>query len=176
MLKKPITYTDFNGDQQTDDFYFHLSKSDLAKLEITTPGGMQAFLQKIIDDQDGANIIETFQMFISMSYGIRSEDGKQFNKSRELSDAFMSSAAYDELFMELVTNAHSGVEFVQGIIPSDLARKVQDINLPEPAQPSQQELLEMSDAKFYATVGENPRNWSKDVMAIAMKRRTTQAA
>jgi hypothetical protein len=176
MLKKPIAYTDFNGEQQTDDFYFHLSKSDLAKMEITTPGGMKGFLQKIIDDQNGANIIETFQMFIGMSFGVRSDDGKTFMKSRELTDTFLCSAAYDELFMELVTNANAGVEFVKGIIPTDLARQVQDINLPEPAQPSQQELLEMPDAQFYAAVGENPRDWSKDVMAIAMKRRTSQAA
>lgn len=173
MLKRPITYTDYNGEVQTEDFYFNLSKADLAEMELSTPGGMVSFLNQIVADKNGASIIATFKMFIGKSIGIRSDDGKRFMRSDKITDDFLNSAAYEELFMELVTNANAGVEFITGIIPNDLSRGIENVQLPEPTI---QDLLNMDDAQFYSAVGENPRNWSKDVMAIAMKRRNTQAA
>lgn len=173
MLKRSITYTDYNGEVQTEDFYFNLSKADLAEMELSTPGGMVSFLNQIVSDKDGATIIKTFKMFIGKSIGIRSDDGRRFMRSDEITNNFLSSAAYEELFMELVTNANAGVEFITGIIPNDLSRGIENVQLPEPTI---QDLLNMDDVQFYSAVGENPRNWSKDVMAIAMKRRNTQAA
>lgn len=121
MLKKTITYTDYNGTVRTEDKYFNLSKAELMQMEMGTPGGFANMLQNIINAQDGASIIKIMNDLISKSYGIKSPDGKQFIKSEELSREFMQTEAYSEMFMEMVTDANAAANFVNGIIPSDLA-------------------------------------------------------
>lgn len=125
MLKKPITYTDFNGTTVTEDFYFNLTKSELAKMELGQAGGMEAYLQSVIESGNGQTIVDAFEKFIKASYGVKSPDGRKFQKSDELLAEFMSTAAYDVLFMEMVTNAEKGAEFVTGIMPADLAAQAQ---------------------------------------------------
>ena len=120
MLKKTITYTDYNGIERTEDFYFNISKSELTKLEVTTPGGYSGMIKKIVDAQDGGQIMKVFNELITMSYGVKSDDGKRFKKSQELSDEFVQTEAYDQLFMELATDAEKAAAFVSGVLPSDL--------------------------------------------------------
>lgn len=121
MLKKTITYTDYNGTVRTEDKYFNLSKAELMQMEMGTPGGFANMLQNIINAQDGASIIKIMNDLISKSYGVKSPDGKQFIKSEELSREFMQTEAYSEMFMEMVTDANAAADFVNGIIPADLA-------------------------------------------------------
>lgn len=123
MLKKTITYTDYNGTVRTEDKYFNLSKAELMQMEMGTPGGFANMLQNIINAQDGASIIKIMNDLISKSYGVKSPDGKQFIKSEELSREFMQTEAYSEMFMEMVTDANAAADFVNGIIPADLAAK-----------------------------------------------------
>ncbi|MDF2800227.1 MAG: hypothetical protein K0S61_130 [Anaerocolumna sp.] len=117
MLRKKITYTDFDGNEITEDFYFNLTKAEVTKMELSTNGGLGVSLQKIVDTKDSKRIIETFEDLISKSYGEKSLDGKRFIKSKELSEAFMQTEAYSELFMELATKADMAVAFVNGILP-----------------------------------------------------------
>lgn len=122
MLKKTITYTDFNGKEVTEDFYFHLSKADLIELEVGQQGegGMAAWLKKIVDSNDGKAIIGEFKKLILNSYGQKSEDGKRFVKSDALRDEFMSTEAYSTLFMELCTDTTAAANFVNGIVPAGM--------------------------------------------------------
>lgn len=124
MYKKQITYTDFDGNERTETFYFNLSKSEVVTMEMSTPGGMRQKLLDIVESKDGKAIIDTFKEFISMSYGEKSPDGRRFIKSKELSDAFEQTGAYDQLFLELLTDADAGAEFVNGIFPKDVAEQV----------------------------------------------------
>lgn len=124
MLKKSITYTDLNGDEVTEDFFFHLSKADLVEMEVTHKGGLAAWLQRIVASEDGIAIIQEFKSIILRSYGIRSDDGKRFIKSKHMSDDFLNSEAYSTLFLELCTDADAAAQFVQGIIPGDLDKDV----------------------------------------------------
>ena len=126
MLKKTITYTDYNGIERTEDFYFNISKSELTKLEVTTPGGYSGMIKKIVDAQDGAQIMKIFNELITMAYGVKSDDGKRFRKSIELSEEFTQTEAYDQLFMELATDAEKAAAFVSGVLPSDLMASVPD--------------------------------------------------
>lgn len=128
MITKRITYTDFNDVERTEEFNFHISEAEITELELSTPGGMEAYLKKIIESKDGAKIIDTFKTLIKMSYGVKSEDGKHFRKSQELTDDFVSSAAFPVLFMELATDADKAGEFVNGIIPKSLAEKMATVN------------------------------------------------
>lgn len=124
MLKKTITYEDFNGDEVSEDFFFHLSKAELVELELSHTGGLSVALEKIVEAEDGKSIIAEFKNILLMSYGKKSEDGRRFIKNQELRDEFESSEAYSTLFMELVTDAGAAAEFVNGVIPAKLAEEV----------------------------------------------------
>ena len=105
MLKKTITYTDYDGNTRTEDFYFNLNKAEIAEMELSTNGGMEKMLTQIVNSQDGKRIMEVFKGIILKAYGVKTADGKRFEKSEEISKAFEQTEAYSELFMELVTDA-----------------------------------------------------------------------
>lgn len=117
MLKKAITYTDYEGNDRTEEFYFNLSKAELLEMELSTTGGLEKQINKIISSQDAPQIITMFKDIILKAYGEKSADGKRFIKSKELSDAFAQTEAYSELFMELATDADKAAEFINGIVP-----------------------------------------------------------
>ena len=125
MLKKTITYTDFDGNERTEDFYFNLSKSELILLETTTPGGYVAMLQRIIDSKDNIELMNVFTDLIKKSYGVKSDDGKHFVKNEKYLDEFLSSAAFDQMFTEFFTTEDAAAEFAKGIIPKQLVREVE---------------------------------------------------
>ena len=154
MLKKTITYKDFDGDEVSEDHFFHLSKAELIELEMSHQGGLSAALQKIVAAEDGASIIREFKKIILMAYGKRSDDGKRFVKTQALRDEFESTEAYSALFVELVTNTDSAIEFVNGVIPQNMAEeaaKVVNTDLkvietpPEPRIITRQQFLEMGN-------------------------------
>lgn len=118
MIKKSIKYTDYNGNERVEDFYFNLNKAEATEMELSTTGGMKATLEKIINEQDSKNLISIFKEIILKSYGEKSVDGKRFIKSKELSQAFEQTEAYVNLFMELSQDADKAAEFVNGILSS----------------------------------------------------------
>ena len=117
MLAKQITYTDYDGVTRTETFYFNLSKAEIAEMQLTHPGGYAEYLQRIIDAKDQAELIKAFKVLVLNSYGVKSEDGKRFRKSEELSKEFEESEAYSELFMELLSDTNAASNFVNGIMP-----------------------------------------------------------
>lgn len=120
MIKKTITYTDFDGNERTEDFNFNLSKAEVMEMELSTTGGMVQMLNRIIAEQDGKRIVETFKDLILKSYGVKSPDGKHFIKSEELSTAFSQTNAYSDLFIECSTDADAAAAFINGIIPQKM--------------------------------------------------------
>ena len=124
MLKKIITYTDYNGVERTEPFYFNLSKAELMEMELGVTGGMTEMLDKIIAAKDAPSLMKTFKEMIMKSYGIKSDDGKRLIKSEELSVAFTQTEAYSVLFMELITDDKAAADFVNGIIPNEIQTEV----------------------------------------------------
>lgn len=124
MLKKTITYTDYNGTERTEDFYFNLSKAELMEMEMSRTGGLAETITKIINAQDQPAIIKLFKELILKAYGVKSDDNKRFIKSEEISKAFSETPAYSELFMELATDDKAAAKFVEGIVPADISQKV----------------------------------------------------
>lgn len=120
MLKKTITYTDYNGTERKEDFYFNLSKAEVMEMEMSTSGGLAQMINKIIETQDSPAIIKIFKNLILKAYGEKSPDGKRFIKSPELSEAFAQTEAYSNLFMELATDADAAAKFVNGITPVEI--------------------------------------------------------
>lgn len=115
MIKKIIKYKDYNGNECEETHYFNLSKMELTKIEVGYKNGMEEYIKEAIKTDDRAGIIELFDRLILDAYGIKSEDGKRFIKSPELREAFKQSAAYSELFMELVTDPKAAEAFMKGI-------------------------------------------------------------
>lgn len=123
MITKAITYVDYNGVERTENFMFNLSKAEIMEMELTTTGGLAEMIQRIVAAQDTPSIIKIFKDLILKSYGVKSPDGKHFVKSKELSTEFSQSEAYSVLFMELATDADAAAAFVNGIVPSDVAKQ-----------------------------------------------------
>ena len=122
MIERTIKYTDFNGVQREEKFYFHLSKAELLEMETTVSGGFTKNLEKIIAAQDGGTIIQVFKDIVLRAYGEKSDDGRRFMKSPEIAKAFSETEAYTELFMELATDADAATAFVKGVLPNELQR------------------------------------------------------
>lgn len=120
MIAKTITYTDYNNVERTETFYFNLSKAELMEMELSTTGGMIDTVQRIVEAQDTASLVEIFKDMILKSYGVKSPDGRQFMKVDEhgnpLSRAFAQTEAYSQLFMELATNDKAASDFLNGVI------------------------------------------------------------
>jgi hypothetical protein len=153
MLKKTITYVDFNGVERQDDFYFNLSKAEVAELELSTKGGLAESLKELVASDDGALIVAKFKEIILMAYGQKSDDGRRFIKSDDLVTEFTQSNAYSELFMLLATNAEAAAEFMNGVVP-------QDINAGVP-----QDHLEKANPAIAAGVVQSPSGRARDLDA-----------
>lgn len=117
MIKKTITYTDYNDNTVTSDFYFNLNKVELTELEVSIPEGLSEHIKKVIDTKDAKAMIALYKMLILKSYGQKEKDGNRFIKSNDATIAFEQSPAFEELFMELIQNEKAAEEFMKGILP-----------------------------------------------------------
>ena len=118
MLKKTITYQDYNGVERTEDFYFNLTKAEIMEMEMSTTGGLAEMIQRIVAAQDAPAIIKIFKDLVLKAFGEKSPDGKRFIKTEEGALAFSQTEAYSNLFMELATDADAAAAFVNGIVPA----------------------------------------------------------
>jgi hypothetical protein len=126
MLKRSITYEDYNGESITEDFYFNISQAELVQLEVEVDGGFGRFIQNIVKSENTKALVGEFKRIILMSYGIKSDDGKRFMKSDALREAFEQSPAYEVLFMEVAMDEKLGTEFIKGILPKSLVQDFVD--------------------------------------------------
>lgn len=118
MIKETITYTDYSGVERTEDHYFNLSESELTEMSLLTDGGLDVMLEKIVNAQDTPSLMKVFKTILLKSYGVKSDDGKRFSKSEQISKEFTETEAYNKLFMSLVTDADKAAAFIQGIVPT----------------------------------------------------------
>lgn len=124
MYKKTITYPDYNGEEIKEDFYFNLTKAEILEMQLEKEGGLAEKIQTIVDSKNVPELIKIFKELILRSYGKKSDDGKRFIKSPELSREFTQTEAYSELFMELATDSDAASAFINGIIPANLAKEL----------------------------------------------------
>lgn len=116
MLKKEMTYKDFNGVERKETFCFHLTEAELMQMELETEGGFRGLLQRMIDARDDVKIVKYFKEFIDLSYGVLSDDGKYFSKSPEALAKFKSTQAYSDLYMSLL-DADAAAKFIKAVAP-----------------------------------------------------------
>jgi hypothetical protein len=121
MLKKDVVYEDFNGEQQTETLWFHVSKSEMIQLNFEENLGSLAAMVKAnkANEQD---ILKVFKKIVGLAYGVKSEDGRRFHKDAAQTADFLNSQAYDALFMDILTgDSGKALEFIFGMFPADLA-------------------------------------------------------
>lgn len=128
MYKKTIEFTDYNDVVRKEDHYFHLNKAEVIKW-LTTSGDytLDKVLERLSTERNGKKIMEIFEDLIHRSYGRKSLDGRKFEKTEEIWNDFYQTEAYSVLFTELVTDAKKAADFVNRIIPKDLADEVEKI-------------------------------------------------
>lgn len=129
MLKKSITYVDYNGEKQTDDCYFNLSKAELLEMEMSEKGGFENYIRTLMEERDNKKIYKLFKDLILMSYGQKSADGRSFIKKKMvdgqmiyLKDEFEQTEAFTELMMELLSGGDEAMaKFINSLIPKEIA-------------------------------------------------------
>lgn len=126
MHKEVIKYTDYDGNERSETFYFNLSKAEITEMELSVTGGLSESLKSIVEKKDVPNTIAVIKDLILKSYGVKSPDGKRFIKSKELSEEFSQTEAYSELFMKMLGDSDYAVVFMNSIIPADLAKAAQE--------------------------------------------------
>lgn len=117
MLKKTITYTDYDGLERTEEFRFNLTKAEVIDMELTTAGTFSETMKRIIAEKDIIRIAKLFKELLLKSYGVKSDDGKRFIKSQELSEAFSQTEAYSDLYIELLSNPEEAAKFFAEVAP-----------------------------------------------------------
>lgn len=125
MYKKTIKFTDYNGAECEETYYFNLTATELMKMEVSTEGGLAEKIVKASKNNDIKSIFEVITDFIKKSYGVKSEDGKRFDKNEKYFEEFKQTPAYDALFMELVTDENKATEFINNVIPAEVQKAMQ---------------------------------------------------
>lgn len=129
MIKKTITFTDYNGVERTEDHWFNLTETELMRLQMSAKGGLDTILKGLIASQDGAAIIATIEDIVQKAYGVRGLDGRQFIKNENVLNEFTQTEAYSQLIMELVTNADEAAKFVKGIMPAKIQAEAEKMDV-----------------------------------------------
>lgn len=125
MYSEKVTYTDYNGVERKEEFFFNLTKAELLEMEMGIVGGFNAMVQKAIDAQDQPTLINVFKDLLLKSCGVKSADGRRFIKNDEVRADFKETEAYSILFMKYATDAEAAAKFINGIVPTDLAQEAQ---------------------------------------------------
>lgn len=119
MLKKTVTYIDFDGNERTEDFFFNLTEQEIAEMELSTEGGLGNFINKAVAAKSQVELIELFKKLILAAYGVKSADGRRFVKNDVVREDFMSTQAFSDIYMELVQDADKASAFFNGIVPKE---------------------------------------------------------
>lgn len=127
MIKKTVTYTDYNGEERTETYRFNLNRVEVLDMQMTTIGGYTEKLQALIDAKNTTELYKLFKDLVLRSYGVVSEDGKRFIKTDKLREEFEQTEAYVTIYMELATNTDKAIEFINGITP-DFENKAKALN------------------------------------------------
>lgn len=128
MYKMTETYEDYDGNQRTEDFYFHLTKAEIMEMDFLEDGGLQRTIEKIVATQDRKGLIEIFKKLVIGAYGEKSADGRRFMKNDEIRRNFMETEAYSQIFMKLATDDKEASNFINNIIPKDLQEEAKKLD------------------------------------------------
>lgn len=119
MVKKTITYIDYDGTERTEDFYFNLSEAEITEMQLSVEGGMRGYIEKIVAAKSQLEVVKLFKEILLRSYGKKSLDGRLFVKNEANTAEFVANPAYSKIYMELVTDTDAATKFVNALIPAN---------------------------------------------------------
>jgi len=122
MLKKTITYENYNGDTVTDDFYFNLTKVECMELEYSFGANntLSNTITTLVESKDIGALIAAIKKILLMSYGVKTPDGNRFIKNDSVREEFEQSPAFEKIYWDLVTNQDEAASFISGIVPQNV--------------------------------------------------------
>jgi hypothetical protein len=124
MFKKTIEYTDFNGDKQSKDFWFHLSNAKLAVL--ASDGGLKRWSEQMMKEQNPTEILDKIRYLVKLACGVRSEDGQRFTQTEEAQSELLDSPAFDELLFELFVGQNAST-FFSALVPPEQQKQIEEL-------------------------------------------------
>lgn len=146
MLKKMITYKDYDGNDRTDTLYFHLNKFEWLELETYTKGGLIENLQHAIETGNAKKTIDILKKIILRAYGEKDPETGTFEKNDDIAIRFSKTEAFSELFYELAYNGEASKHFFLGLIPPELRaeaeKKMQELEEDNPVINIQNRIVE----------------------------------
>lgn len=119
MIKETMTYKDFNGEERTDDFYFHLNTLEWLRMD-KKYGGIREFIRKAVKDSDEYAILNMLEDLVKSSYGEKSMDGARFIKNEDLVEKFTQTEAYSDMLIGFFTDTQKGIDFFNRLVPEDI--------------------------------------------------------
>lgn len=125
MLKRTITYKDFNDQERTETFYFHIPVTEV--LEMREVEGFEAVVQRILESGDRGGIVLELKKFILRAIGKRTEDGTGFVKNEEITEWFKNHAAFQVLYLELASDAEKAADFMIGVFPEEVRKQTEQL-------------------------------------------------
>lgn len=129
MFKDKVTYTDYNGVEREEEFFFNLNEAELFEMQNSVRGGLTEKVKKIMATKNTPEIIKLFKEIMQMSYGVKSDDGRRFIKNKEVLDEFTQTEAYSKIYMKLATDSDYAAKFINEIIPKELSDRANGLTV-----------------------------------------------
>lgn len=147
MYVETVTYTDYNGLERTEDFLFNLTEAELVEMNFEEHGRLEEKFDKIIKAKNVRVIMEVFKDLLLKAYGEKSEDGRRFVKSPEISKAFSETPAYSILYMKYAVDDAAAAAFVKGVLPKVADVELKKAEAAKELTSSESSMAEMFDLK-----------------------------
>lgn len=124
MITREVTYTDYNGDEQTEKYYFDLTVPEMLELSFSSAGDIQSTLERLSNSRKVGEIFNIIQTLIFKSVGVKSDDGKRFVKNEEVLNDFKQSRGYESFLMKMMQDTDYASKFIEQLIPQDRIQQI----------------------------------------------------
>lgn len=139
MIKLTKTYVDFDGNERTEDAHFNLTRTELVDMAMDLPDNIQEMFKNnpntnenevlgAMKELGNKKIFDFIKSLVLNAYGIKSEDGRRFEKSEKIREEFSQTLIYDAIITDLTTNDEAAIKFVSAVIPAEAASKMPSLN------------------------------------------------
>lgn len=123
MFTHTITYEDWDDNKVTEKLYFNLSKVELIELNVNWEGGLEKTFERLQKAEDQKTMFSFINTLLLKSYGVKSDDGREFVKNDEVLKKFTQSRAYEEIFTLLGEDEKFGEAFIRGVFPKEIIKE-----------------------------------------------------
>ena len=144
MIKKNIKFVDFDGNEKEKTFYFNLTQAEMSRMAIEEGWYLGDRIVEIAKSKDIPQIVTILEDVVLRAYGERTPDGGFIKKKPDgtkLADIFVTSPAYNELYVELLQNPERFTEFINSLVPPEMNRQVEEMKKAHQLPPELEEMM-----------------------------------